>query len=484
MSIAYREKPGAEDRALVVLVTREQVQSKSHPSMPKAFAESLAAAGTALQFDAGKGEIFPVIVKDRVVLFVGLGKTADITLTGVRIALRRALLSTSLKRMPSVEIILHQDTADTACAAVEAAVIGTYVWKKYITRKKDDTSVEDKTYAVVTRYSDAARQSEVIAQAVNAARDLVNDNADVITPEALEQQVRRLAKGHKSVQLEVLGPKEIQAKGLGLIRAVNQGSNKEPRVVIVKYTGDAKGAPYTALVGKGLTFDSGGLNLKPTGSMETMREDMSGAAAVIGTLKAVLELKPKKNVIFAFGAAENAIDANSYKPGDVFTGYSGKTVEIGNTDAEGRLVLADVLAYLVKNYKPAKILDLATLTGACVVALGHDYAGVLGNNDGLVSAVLASARATDDRAWQLPLYPEYKDAIKSRIADIKNTSNVRGAAGTISGAEFLHQFVGETPWAHLDIAGTAFVDGDSHWYYSHGATGYGVRLCTHLILNN
>jgi leucyl aminopeptidase len=266
--------------------------------------------------------------------------------------------------------------------------------------------------------------------------------------------------------------------------AVNQGSAKEPRLVIVKYTGAGRKEPYTAFIGKGITYDTGGLNLKPSGSMETMRSDMSGAAAVWAVLKAVLALKPRKNLVFAAGMAENAIDANAYKPGDVLTSYSGKTVEVGNTDAEGRLVLADVISYVVKNYKPAKLIDLATLTGACVVALGNDYAGLLSNNDDLARDLLLSAKETDDRLWQLPMYPEYKDTIKSKIADIFNISTVRGSAGTICGAEFLSRFVEKTPWAHLDIAGTAFVDGDSRWYYAHGATGFGVRLLSHYILNH
>ncbi len=212
-----------------------------------------------------------------------------------------------------------------------------------------------------------------------------------------------------------------------------------------------------------------------------MRSDMSGAASVLGALKATLALKLKKNVIFAFGAAENAIDANSYKPGDVFVGYAGKSVEIGNTDAEGRLVLADVIAYVIDVHKPSRLVDLATLTGACVVGLGNDYAGLMSNNDDLAALVAASAELTDDRAWRLPLYPELKDMIKSKIADIKNISNQRGSAGAMTAAEFLHSFVGKTPWAHLDIAGPSFVDGDSRMYYGHGATGYGVRLCVDLI---
>jgi leucyl aminopeptidase len=168
----------------------------------------------------------------------------------------------------------------------------------------------------------------------------------------------------------------------------------------------------------------------------------------------------------------------------VFVGYSGKSVEIGNTDAEGRLVLADVIAYVIDRYKPARVIDLATLTGACVVGLGHDYAGLMSNDDALAKAVEASAAATDDRVWRLPLYPELKDMIKSKIADVKNISNQRGSAGSMTAAEFLHQFVGKTPWAHLDIAGTAFVDGDSLMYYGHGATGFGVRLLVDLIEKN
>ncbi len=482
--VFFASKPGFDQQASVVLLTKEQVIQRHCPFQGKPVCDVLHSAISAFQFEGAKGEMFPAVVNGKVVILVGLGKTQDVTLTSLRIVLRRALLSAPLKKLFSVEIVLHKDSAAIAVAAVEAALIGTYAWRKYISRKKDDKTVEKKKFLLVTRFVREAQLAVGVCEGVNYARDLVNDNADTITPEVLEKVVRGLVKGQKQAGLEVLGKKEISAHGLGLLQAVNQGSNKKPRVVIVKYSGAGKNVPYTAVIGKGLTFDSGGLNLKPTGSMETMREDMSGAAAVIGVLKVALALKIKKNIIFAFGAAENAIDANSYKPGDVVTSYSGKTVEIGNTDAEGRLVLADVLSYVIKNYNPGRIIDLATLTGACVVALGHDYAGLLGNNDELVRKVLVSSVATDDRAWQLPMYPEYKEAIKSKVADIRNISNVRGAAGTISGAEFLSQFVGVTPWAHLDIAGTAFVDGDSHWYYGHGATGYGVRLCVHFLLNN
>ncbi|MBF0122518.1 MAG: leucyl aminopeptidase [Candidatus Omnitrophica bacterium] len=479
--ISYRDNAGFDKDAAVVCLTVEQVKASTFPKQILGDIKKLVLAG---QFEGNKGEVFPIIIGKKIILLLGLGKEKDLTMTALRVYLRRAFLSGNLKKAKTIEVLLSKDNAEVACAAVEAATIGVYAWKKYITPKKDDKTVQKKDYVFVTTFGKACVLAVKIAESVNFARDLVNDNADVVTAEYLEKQVRTLVRGEKNISLEILDRAKLKAKKLGLLLAVNQGSSKEPRVVVVKYTGAGKSVPYTALVGKGLTYDTGGLNLKPSGSMETMREDMSGAAAVWATLKAVLALKPKKNLIFAAGMVENAIDANSYKPGDVIVGYSGKSVEIGNTDAEGRLVLADVLAYVIKNYKPARVIDIATLTGACVVALGHDYAGILGNNDDLIKALLKSAQQTDDRAWQLPMYSEYKDALKSKIADIKNISNVRGSAGTICGAEFLKAFVGDTAWAHIDIAGTAFVDGDSHWYYGHGATGYGVRLLTDYIVNN
>jgi leucyl aminopeptidase len=405
-------------------------------------------------------------------------------MTALRIALRRAFLSVNLKKAGTVEVVPHAKTDAVIKAVIEAAVIGTYAWKKYITKKKDDKTVEKKEYVFAGGNGKSFADTIAVAESVNFARDLVNENADVTTAVYLEKKVRELVRARKNISIEVLDLQKLKARKFGLLLAVNQGSSHDPRVVIVKYTGASRKEPFTAFVGKGVTYDTGGLNLKPSGSMETMRSDMSGAATVWATLKTVLALRPKKNLIFAAGMVENAIDAKAYKPGDVLTSYSGKTVEVGNTDAEGRLVLADVIAYVVKNYKPAKLVDVATLTGACVVALGHDYAGLLSNNDDLAQDLLLSARETDDRAWQLPMYPEYKDNIKSKIADVYNISTARGSAGTICGAEFLSRFVGDTPWAHLDIAGTAFVEGDSRWYYGHGATGYGVRLLSHYILNH
>jgi len=467
--------------AALVLLTSEQAKAAKFSSSVKSVSSAVNAALASERFEGGKGEVLPLLVGGCLVVLFGVGKEEKLTMASLRVLLRRAFMFGYFKKTADIELVPHKDNSEVIKAVIDAKVLGTYAWKKYITKKKDDKTVEKKTLHIVGALKPEYAEMVKVAECGNFTRDLINENADITTAEYLEKTVRGILKGKAGFKLEVLDRKKLQQKRFGLLLAVNKGASKEPRVVIVQYNGGKKKDPYIAFVGKGLTFDSGGLNLKPSGSMETMRCDMSGAAAVIGALKATLELKIRKNIIFAFGAAENAIDANAYKPGDVFVSYSGKTVEIGNTDAEGRLVLADVISYVIDRYKPARLVDLATLTGACVVGLGHDYAGLMSNDDKLAAAVLASADATDDRAWRLPLYPELRDMIKSNIADIKNISNQRGSAGSMTAAEFLRSFVGKTPWAHLDIAGTAFVDGDSRMYFGHGATGYGVRLIVDLV---
>lgn len=481
--IQFRSALKGDKQGTLVLLTVEQVKEKKCALSGKKLCDAARAAVSTGHFEGNKGDVFPLVIDGKITVLFGLGKKTDLTPTTLRTMIRRGLLSPYFKKSMDIEVLPHEDTLETVKAIIEADVLGTYVWKKYISKKKDDKTVEKKNIFIVAVSKPEYAVCITTSENVNLARELINDNADVVDSLYLEKTFRQIVKGVANVTVEVLGRKELITKKFGLLLAVNQGSNKKPRVLIAKYQGAGKDAPYTAFVGKGVTFDSGGLNLKPTGSMEAMREDMSGAAAVLATLKNAIDLKVKKNMIFACGVVENAIDANAYKPGDVITGYAGISVEIGNTDAEGRLVLADVLAYVNKNYKPAKIIDIATLTGAVVVALGHDYTGLVSNNDALAEALLKSAATTDDRAWRLPNYPELKDSIKSKIADIRNTSILRGAGGTITGAEFLRRFIGETPWAHLDIAGTAFVDGDARFYYGHGATGVGVRLVTDYMSN-
>ncbi len=482
--IKVRPEFGFDRSSVIVLVTSEQVKAGKLPSKNKALDQELGKAIRAVHFEGGNGEMVTTVVGEKAVLLVGLGKENEISRTAICVAVRRALLSAHLKKVSSVEIVPHRDAAETVTPIIEASIIGVYAWKKYVSSKKEERVPDKKDVYVVAVPRDEYAGVMRVAENVNFARDLVNDNADVTHSLYLEKVVRGIVRGEKNVSLEILDRKKLQAKKFGLLLAVNQGSNKEPRVLLARYRGAGKKAPYIALVGKGLTFDSGGLNLKTTGHIETMRCDMSGAAAVIALLKVALELKIKRNIIFACAIAENAIDANAYKPGDVVISYSGKSVEIGNTDAEGRLVLADLLSYIIKKDRPAQVVDIATLTGSVVIALGHDYTGMVSNNDVLAESLLKSASATDERTWRLPNYPELKEAIKSKTADIKNISNWRGAGGTITAAEFLRQFVGDTPWAHLDIAGTAFVENDARLYYGHGATGVGIRLLSHYLQNS
>ena len=430
-----------------------------------------------------KGEIYPVLEGAKSFLFVGLGKADKLSLTELRVQVRKACLSGYLKKAQTVEIIPHSKEDASIMAIIEGVAIGTYVWDKYKSKDKDDKTVKIKQVTIAVEAKKAFSDAIAVCQGVSLTRDLVNDNADTITSIYLEKTVRNLIKGKNNIRLEILNRKELKAKGLNFHLAVNQASNKEPKLIIVRFNGGKKNEGYTALIGKGMTFDTGGLNLKPTGSIESMKIDMSGAAAVCGLLKNVLTLGIKKNLLFVLGIAENSIGPAAYKPGDVITGYAGKSVEIGNTDAEGRLVLADAISYIVKNYKPDKMIDLATLTGACVVALGFDYSGLFSNNDLLAGQLLDASVKTDDRAWRLPIYPELKEHIKSPVADLKNTSNIKGG-GACTAAEFLHQFTQDTTWAHLDIAGSAYTEGAGRMYYGHGATGAGVRLLTHYLLNN
>ncbi len=480
--IAFRPTAKFDKEASVIFLTKEQAGKKEFSFSEKKLKENIFAVLKAGKFSGESDEIFPLVFNNKLVLLVGVGEKEKLTLTAFRSTARKAFLSSALRKTSSIEIISYSESDEVICALIEAVLIGTYAWRKYVSNDKDKDvkSADEKNFVIVAQKKKIYDETVTICGGVNLTRNLINDNADLITSSYLEKTVCDLIKGKKNISTEILGEKELKKHGLNLHLAVNQGSRKEPRLIIVKYAGNPKSKDYVALVGKGITFDTGGLNLKPTGSMETMRTDMSGAAAVIGALKSTLALGLKKNIIFVMTVAENVIGSGAFKPGDVIRGYSGKTVEIGNTDAEGRLVLADAIAYVVKNYKPSNLIDLATLTGACVVALGHDYSGLMSNNDELAQKILACAKKTDDRVWQLPIYPELKDHVKSLIADIKNTGQ-RGAAGALSAGEFLRQFVGETKWAHLDIAGTAFCDGAGRFYFGHGATGAGVRLLTEFL---
>jgi len=324
-------------------------------------------------------------------------------------------------------------------------------------------------------------------EATNTARDMANERADVCTPAWMETKALQLVEQYRSSNLfdiEILSHSDLKRLGLNLFAAVGQGAEVPPRLIILKYRGDPENPNnQIALVGKGITFDTGGLNIKPTGSIEEMFLDMSGSAAVYAVMSALHQLKVKKNIIGALCMAENAVSHLSFYPSSILKSYNGLTVEIGNTDAEGRLVLADALSYVQKNYKPEYVIDLATLTGACVVALGEYASGLFTNDNKLRDDLLQSGDKVFERTWSLPLYPEYSEELKGAQSDLKNIGKGRWG-GACTAAAFLKEFIeNSVKWAHIDIAGPAMTS-EKRGHIPKGGTGYGVQLLLDWILKN
>jgi leucyl aminopeptidase len=320
----------------------------------------------------------------------------------------------------------------------------------------------------------------IVAQSVNQAREWIDTPPSQLTPTVLADFAQAVAQEQK-LACTVFGEKEIQKMGMGGIAGVSAGSSQDAKFVILEYKTKKAKAPTIAFVGKGITFDSGGLSIKPANSMEDMKEDMSGAASVISALSAIAQLKPDVNVIGVVAITENMPGCSAQKPGDIVTFYNGKTAEVRNTDAEGRLILADALCYTVKHYKLDAIVDVATLTGACIYAVGPFFSALLSDNDDLAERVHAAGIAAGDKVWRLPFTPDFKEAIKSPIADMQNVGNPAIAAGTITAAWFLRNFTGDVPWVHLDIASSAF-NVPNISYYGKGATGSSVRLLIELAM--
>ncbi len=426
--------------------------------------------------------------KENRILLLGLGKKENCTKETARRSYAAALKQCRKKKLTHLSVALPESEIPLAVAATEGLLLMNYTFDslKSDSLKEDPPQVVQKIclIGISKETLSLCKEAEEVVDGVNFARDLVNGNADDVTPQMLCKKAQELGKKFKSVKTTILDKKGLEKANMGLILAVSRGASQDPALIVVEYRGAPSSKETIALVGKGITYDTGGLNLKPTGSMETMKDDMSGAAAVLGTIKAAATLQLKVNLVGVVASTENAIGPRSYKPGDVYKSYSGKTVEISNTDAEGRLVLADALSYVQDHYKPSKIIDLATLTGGIVVALGEEATGLFSNDDNLATALAQAGENTHERVWRLPLYPEYREALKSSIADMKNSADRK--ASSITGAMFLLEFIKKAPketrWAHLDIAGTAFW---THPRYYHGtnATGVGVRLLIDFLKN-
>lgn len=377
-----------------------------------------------------------------------------------------------------VGLLLPATDAGLVQTVVESVVMSDYRFTKYKSKSGDENKERNLTDVALQAPGDVAAAVErgvAIGEAANFCRDIANEPPLVATPEHVADIARQMAS--ENLTVTVLDERALAEKGMNAILAVGQGSTHPPRIVGLAYRGAGADAPLYAVVGKGITFDSGGLSIKPAASMEEMKFDKCGACAVLGVIKAVAALRLPLNVLGVMGLAENLPGPTAYRPGDIIRAGNGKTIEVLNTDAEGRVVLADAL-YYAGTHNPVEMVDLATLTGACLVALGDVCAGILGTSPELVGELRAAGERTGERVWELPLWPEYDEKIKSDVADMKNIGERAGGlglAGTIAGASFLKRFVPESVrWAHLDIAGMA--NGGKKAWRTAGATGYGVRL--------
>lgn len=421
------------------------------------------------------------------VLLVGLGKQEQLDYLRIVRAAGKAARKCRSLRAKHVVSILHGagaaalSTYECARATALGTILGSYEYTRLKTEDSKPGPIE--LFEIVelsTEKLDTIAQgilrAQVIGDAVTYARDLVNEPSNIVTPSYLAEQAESIAQEY-GMDYALKDRKGIIDAGMGLLAAVARGSSVEPRFIEIHYK--SPGAAKTvAIVGKGITFDTGGYSLKKPESMYGMKDDMAGAAAVLGAMRAVGQLKPKANVIALIPATENSIGENAVHPGDVFKSLDGKTVEINNTDAEGRLVLADAMAY-ARSLGVDAIIDAATLTGACVVALGRELAGVFGTDQAMVDGLIGAGKSTGEQLWQLPLYTEYEDCLKSDVADIKNTGGRDG--GAINGALFIHSFVGDTPWAHIDLS-SSMVHKDTD-LAKKGATGVATGIFIEYLMS-
>ncbi|MGJ5216667.1 leucyl aminopeptidase [Bradyrhizobium oligotrophicum] len=371
-------------------------------------------------------------------------------------------------------------TPDQVSSLAAGIKLRAYRFDRYKTKKKDEEGGVSASVSIAVADVAAAKKAFMprahVTDGVILARDLVNEPPNVLYPEEFAKRAAALRK--LGVTVEILDVPAMTKLGMGALLGVGQGSSRPSRTVVMRYNGGKRGDQPVAFIGKGVCFDTGGISIKPAGSMEDMKGDMGGAACVVGLLHALASRKAKANVIGAIGLVENMPDGNAQRPGDIVTSMSGQTIEIINTDAEGRLVLADVLWYVATKFKPKFMIDLATLTGAIMVALGTEHAGLFANNDDLADKLLKAGQETGEKVWRMPLGSEYDKLIDSQFADMKNTGGRHG--GSITAAQFLQRIVNDTPWAHLDIAGTAMGAPKSEINQSWGS-GYGVRLLDRLV---
>jgi leucyl aminopeptidase len=487
MQITFRPSAGAADSSTPRLLARIVDQDGLPADLSRTDAEGAAAA----RFTGKTGQVFESFgERDGRVVRLALAGAGKADADDRTAALERAGAALSARYLTSGETALGLDLTGSQLDAREVAAVllglRLRAWRHdaYRTRLKDEQkrSLDEVVVIGAPEGTQAAWQIEqALADGVELTRELVAEPANVIYPESFVERVSKRLEG-TGAEIIVLDEDHMRDLGMGALLGVSQGSAKPARLLAIKWMGGAKAGKPTVFVGKGVTFDTGGISLKPPPGMEDMKWDMGGAGAVAGALFAIAGRKAKANVIGVCGLVENMPDGNAQRPGDVVRTMSGQTVEVLNTDAEGRLVLCDAITWVQKEFQPAAVIDLATLTGAMIVSLGHEHGGLFSNNDRLAENLLAAGRASGDKMWRFPLSPEYDKLIDSPIADIKNVGP--RYAGSITAAQFIQRFVENgTPWAHCDIAGMVWADkAGATW--DKGATGFGVRLIDRYVRDN
>ncbi len=485
LDITFAKPALPKSGALALLVYEGEQPSGLWAQLDEATGGAIARAFEVSEFKGGKGKTCSILAPGAGltrVLAVGLGKPAEVTQKVLEDA--GGAVSSGLSREAAVAVA-GTLTGPQAAEVALGAVLRGYRFDRYRTKEKAEDKPKLSKITVLTAEVPKAKAAweplSAIAKGVFLTRDLVSEPPNVLNPAEMADRCRKLSE--LGLKVEILGPKEMAKLGFGALLGVSQGSVNEPRMVVMQWNGVSGGARKpkdkpVAFIGKGVTFDTGGISIKPAGGMEDMKWDMAGAGTVIGLMAALAGRKAKVDAIGLVGLVENMPSGSAQRPGDVVTSYSGQTIEVINTDAEGRLVLADVIWYAQQKYDPKFMVDLATLTGAIIIGLGHEYAGLFSNDDALAQRLTAAGLETGERVWRMPLDEAYDKQIRSDIADMKNVGGRPG--GSITAAQFIQRFVNGKPWAHLDIAGTAWASKDSA-IAPKGATAFGVRLLDRLV---
>lgn len=510
MKISFAAPTQPEKGILVVGTLEDRVLTPSAARLDERTNGGITRAMAASRFKGKKDQSLVVVAPGATeldyVLLVGMGKAGDLNALGAQALGGRIFAALAANGGTSAAVAVDRlddcpmSPAELAAELAFGLRLRSYRFDKYRTKEKEEDKPELQSVSVLSEGAGEARKlfgaHDAVADAVSLTRDLVSEPSNVIHPESLAAAIKKLSK--VGLEVEVLGEAQMKKLGMNALLGVGQGSCFESQLVVMQWNGaskseskgkktkkakaeDTNGVAPIAFVGKGVTFDSGGISIKPSAGMEDMKWDMGGSAAVIGVMKALAARKAKVNAVGVVGLVENMPSGTAQRPGDVVTSLSGQTIEVINTDAEGRLVLADALWYTKDRFKPRFMIDLATLTGAIIIALGDNKAGLFSNNDELADRIRAAGDAVNEPLWRMPLGEEYDKKIKSDIADMKNVGE-RGA-GSITAAQFLKRFVDDTPWAHLDIAGVTWSKSDTA-VTPKGGTGFGVRLLDRLVADH